>query len=60
MASDIASVVSETRLEYLHSNVKIVLTTDVSKLSYAGKTVEDLKKGSVVNVWQWVADVLVS
>ncbi|MEM4302794.1 MAG: hypothetical protein QW470_00165 [Candidatus Caldarchaeum sp.] len=60
MDDGIERVVHEIRLEYLHTPVKIMITADVAKLSYAGKTVEDLKKGTVVNVWQWVAEVIVS
>ncbi len=53
-------VVEENRIENLHSVVKVVLTVDVPRLSYAGRTFEELKKGTVLNVWKWVADVLVS
>ncbi|MCS6784348.1 MAG: hypothetical protein RMI43_01730 [Candidatus Caldarchaeum sp.] len=52
--------VAENRLDYLHATTKIVLTADVQRLSFGGKTYEDLKKGTVLNVWNWVAEVLVS
>lgn len=60
MVDDIASVIEDSLLEYLHTPVKVVLTSELNRLAYAGKTVEDLKAGSVVSVWRWVAEVLVS
>lgn len=53
-------VVEENRLDYSHSIVKVVLTADVPKLGFGGKSFDDLRKGVVLNVWSWVADVLVS
>ncbi|MDW8083873.1 MAG: hypothetical protein RMI49_01545 [Candidatus Caldarchaeum sp.] len=55
-----AEVIDENRLDYLHSTTKIVLTTDIPRLCFGGKSYEDLKKGVVLNVWNWVADILVS
>ncbi len=60
MVDDIVEAINENLLEYLHTPVKIMVTKDISKINYAGKTINDLKKGSVLNVWQWVADVLIS
>ncbi len=60
MIDDIAEAIDENLLEYLHTPVKIVVTKDIPRINYAGKTIDDLKKGSVINVWQWVADVLIS
>ncbi|MCS6769631.1 MAG: DNA replication complex GINS family protein [Candidatus Caldarchaeum sp.] len=60
MVNDVAEVIDENLLEYMHVGVKVVLNSNVQRLTYAGKTVEDLKPGSVVNLWRWVADVLVS
>jgi len=60
MEEEVGEVAEETRLEYMNNSVKVVLTTDVPKFTVAGKTYENLSKGAVINVKQWVADVLVS
>ncbi|MEM4274253.1 MAG: hypothetical protein QW420_07855 [Candidatus Caldarchaeum sp.] len=60
MFTGLRDVVEENRVENLHSMVKVMLTVDVPRLSYAGRSLEDLKKGTVLNVWRWVADVLVA
>ncbi|MEM0440839.1 MAG: hypothetical protein QXF45_04625 [Candidatus Caldarchaeum sp.] len=60
MSKRVTEIFEENALDYLHSVSKIVLTTEIPTLSFAGKNFEDLKRGVVLNVWNWVADVLVS
>lgn len=60
MLRRVAEIFDENVLDYLHSFSKIVLTSDIPALDFGGKTFEDLKKGVVISVWNWVADVLVS
>lgn len=60
MIRSAGDVVDENRLDYLHSMTKIILTVDLPRLNFGGKTYENLQKGNVLNVWHWVAETLVS
>ena len=56
---DAGDVFEENRLEYLHTVVKVVLTADLPKLVVGGRVIEETRKGSVLNIWLWAADLLV-
>ncbi len=49
----------ELRLEYLNSTTRITFTRDIPKLIVSGQVFEDVKKGSIIYVKQWLAQRLV-
>jgi len=53
-------VVEANELEYMNSLVKISILRDLPKISVGGRTLENLKKGDVISVWQWVGETLVA
>lgn len=59
MRSGFEDVVEENELEYLNSPTKVVLLRDLAKISVGGRNLENVKKGSVISVWQWVGERLV-
>lgn len=52
--------VEENELEYMNSAVRVTLLRDVPKISAGGKNLENMKRGSVISVWQWVGEKLVA
>ena len=53
-------VAEANELEYMNTMVRVSLLRDLPKVSVGGRTWENLKKGDVISVWQWVGETLVS
>jgi len=49
----------ELELEYLNSTAKVTITRDIPRLSISGQVFENVKKDSILQVRQWMAEKMV-